>query len=56
MRIGATLLGHASSSTGDKHYNLARMLDASRRYGTAIFKLRDALMAVPTEERDGSDS
>jgi hypothetical protein len=36
MRISATLLGHPSSRTGEKHYNQARMLDDSRRYGTAI--------------------
>ena len=55
MRISATLLGHASSSTGEKHYNQARMLDASRRYGMTIFKLRQALLMTPTAERDGSD-
>lgn len=54
-RISATLLGHASSSTGEKHYNQARMLDASRRYGMTIFKLRQALLMTPTAERDGSD-
>jgi integrase/recombinase XerD len=54
MRIGATLLGHASSRTG-KHYNQARMLDASRRYGSTIFELREALLAVPEGEHGGSD-
>ena len=47
--------GHASSSTGEKHYNQARMLDASGRYGMTIFKLREALLMTPTGERDGSD-
>jgi integrase/recombinase XerD len=55
MRIGATLLGHTSSRTGEKHYNQARMLDASRRYGSAIFELREALLAVPGDKNDGSD-
>jgi integrase/recombinase XerD len=55
MRIGATLLGHASSRTGEKHYNQARMLDASRRYGSTIFELRQALLAVPGGGNDGSD-
>jgi integrase len=55
MRISATLLGHASASTGEKHYNQARMLDASRRYGMTIFKLRQALLMTPTGEREGSD-
>jgi integrase/recombinase XerD len=54
MRIGATLLGHASSRTGEKHYNQARMLDASRRYGLTISKLREALLAVPEGEDDRS--
>ena len=45
MRIGATLLGHASSHTGTKHYNQARMLDASRRYGIAILELRETFLA-----------
>jgi integrase/recombinase XerD len=55
MRIGATLLGHTSSRTSEKHYNQARMLDASRRYGATIFELREALLAVPEGEQDGSD-
>ena len=55
MRISATLLGHQSSTTGEKHYNQARMLDASRRFGRTIFKIRQALLMAPTGERDGSD-
>jgi integrase/recombinase XerD len=55
MRISATLLGHASFSTGEKHYNQARMLDASRRYGKTIFKLRQAILMTATGDRDGSD-
>jgi integrase/recombinase XerD len=40
MRIGATLLGHRSDATGEKHYNQAGMLDAGRRYAGTIAKLR----------------
>jgi hypothetical protein len=38
-----------------KHYNQARMLDASRRYGATIFELREALLAVREGEHGGSD-
>jgi hypothetical protein len=61
MRISATLLGHTSTCTGEKHYNQARMIDASRRYGTAISALREAMMSVsdkaadpPNSDRSGS--
>lgn len=50
MRISATLLGHVGLDTGQKHYNQARMLDASRRYAGAIFKLREALLSMPRPE------
>jgi hypothetical protein len=53
MRIGAALLGHASSVTGEKHYNQAQMLDASRRYGTTIFELREALLSAPRDRPTG---
>jgi integrase/recombinase XerD len=55
MMIGATLLGHATSRTGEKHCNQARMLDTSRRYGSTIFELREALLAVPEGEQGESD-
>jgi site-specific recombinase XerD len=45
MSVSAALLGHASSQTGTKHYNQARMLDASRRYGIAILELRETFLA-----------
>ena len=45
MSISAALLGHASCQTGTKHYNQARMLDASRRYGIAILELRETFLA-----------
>lgn len=47
MRISASLLGHLSSKTGEKHYNQAHMLDASRRFGAAIRELRQSFLAAP---------
>lgn len=55
MRTSAVLLGHASNQTGEKHYNQARMLDASRRYGAAISELRESLMAGIRAPRVGSE-
>jgi integrase/recombinase XerD len=55
MRIGAAVLGHASSLTGEKHYNQARILEASRRFGTTISSLREAFLATPEGEHDGPD-
>ena len=40
VRMSTTLLGHASTRTGEQHYNQARMIDASRRYGATISELR----------------
>ena len=48
--MSTTLLGHASTRTGDKHYNQARMIDASRRYGTTISAIREAMLPVPDAE------
>jgi hypothetical protein len=47
MQISAALLGHTSTKTGEKHYNQARMIDASRRYGEAISELRHAMLSAP---------
>jgi integrase/recombinase XerD len=44
VRTSAALLGHSSLKTGEKHYNQAHMLDASRRYGQAIAELRDSFL------------
>lgn len=52
MAIGATLLGHVKSDTGEKHYNQARMRDASRRYGKAISDLRELLLQAAHDEDD----
>jgi hypothetical protein len=51
MKISPALLGHSNARTGEKHYNQARMLDASRRYGATIFELREALLAAPQEKQ-----
>jgi site-specific recombinase XerD len=50
MRISSTLLGHASATTGEKRYNQARMLDASRRYGSTISAIRARILSVPEPE------
>ena len=55
MRISATLLGHQSSITGEKHYNQARMLDASRRFGRTVSEIRQALLSGTRGCEDGSD-
>ena len=54
VRISASLLGHANSRTGGKHYNQARMLDASRRYGDAISELRESFFDTEAAQRQGS--
>jgi hypothetical protein len=55
MTIGATLLGYAGSDTGEKHYNQARMREASRRYGRAISDLREALLSAPVAEDEEAE-
>ena len=32
VRAGAVILGHATFATTERHYNLARAIDAGRRY------------------------
>lgn len=54
MRTSATLLGHTSYKTGEKHYNQARMLDAGRRYGAAIHDLRESFLDAPDKRPDRS--
>jgi hypothetical protein len=46
MRISATLLGHNNYLTGEKHYNQAHMLEASRRFGAAILDLREGFLVA----------
>lgn len=36
VRLGAVILGHATFATTEKHYNLSRTMDASRRYQKVI--------------------
>jgi integrase/recombinase XerD len=50
MTISATLLGHVTSATGQAHYNHARMVEASRRYGRAIWELRESFLMTPRPE------
>jgi hypothetical protein len=53
MHITASLLEHASTTTA-KHYNQARMLDASRRYGATISELRETFLDPQTKKPHGS--
>jgi hypothetical protein len=43
VRMAATILGHNSFATTERHYNLARTLEASRRYGEAVSARRAAI-------------
>jgi integrase/recombinase XerD len=43
VRMTATILGHNSFATTERHYNLARTLEASRRYGEAVSARRAAI-------------
>jgi site-specific recombinase XerC len=36
VRIAASILGHNSFATTERHYNLAHTLEASRCYGAAV--------------------
>ncbi len=42
-RAPAGVLQHTSAETGERHYNLARTMKASRRHGGAVSDLRDRL-------------
>ena len=42
-RIIRPLLAHTTNRTGERFYNRARMMDASRRYGAALLGLRRKL-------------
>jgi integrase/recombinase XerD len=44
MKISATLLGHNNHQTGEKHYNQAHMLDASRRFAETVSGLRESFL------------
>jgi hypothetical protein len=55
MSISARLLGHSSLRTGERHYNQASMLDASRRYGMAILELREQFLDTIRNEQTRSD-
>jgi hypothetical protein len=52
MTISYRLLSHTSNKTGEKSYNQATMLDASRKYGMAILDLRETFLdALRAEQR-----
>lgn len=52
VKISATLLGHSSLQTGEKHYNQAHMLDAGRRYTIAILQLRSRFLSALQDQPD----
>ena len=43
VRMAATILGHNSFATTERHYNLARTLEASCRFGAAVSARRAAI-------------
>jgi integrase/recombinase XerD len=43
VRMAATILGHSSFATTERHYNLARTLEASRSYCEAVSARRAAI-------------
>ena len=49
VRASAALLGHASYKTGEKHYNQAQTLNASRRFGGTIENLRQRFLEGTSE-------
>ena len=56
MRVSASLLGHSSLRTGEKHYNQARMIDASRQFAGTVSDLRENFLSIYRAPRDGSNS
>jgi integrase len=52
MGSSARLLGHASLRTGEKHYDQALMVDASRQYGRAILELRQGFVDAIRSQLD----
>jgi integrase/recombinase XerD len=53
VRVSAALLGHTSLRTGEKHYNQARQLDASRQLGAAVSELRETFLSGYRAKRGG---
>ena len=44
------ILQHASPEVGEQHYNLAQSIEASRRFGSHLAKLRDRLKPIKTKD------
>ena len=44
------VLQHASPDVGERHYNLARSVEASRRYATHLSKTRTRLRPLSTRK------
>lgn len=56
MQISASLLGHTNIRTGEKYYNQAQMLDASRRYGMALLELRESFLDILRDQQAKLDA
>jgi hypothetical protein len=54
MVMAPTLLGHVGASTGQKHYNQARMLDAGGRFSSTMSGLREDFLSAENGDRGGS--
>lgn len=52
MKVSASLLGHTSHVTGEKHYNQARMIDAGRRFTATVTAMREEMRAIEGDEPD----
>jgi integrase/recombinase XerD len=46
------VLQHASPEVSEQHYNLARSVEASRRFATHLYKLRNRLRPVSPRHED----
>jgi integrase len=51
VRMAATILGHNSFATTERHYNLARTLEAGRSYAEAVTARRAAMNARKRRSR-----
>ena len=51
-KVGLTpgILQHASLEVGERHYNLAQSVEASRRFGVHLAKLRAKLKPIKKKD------
>jgi integrase/recombinase XerD len=50
VRMAATILGHGTFATTERHYNLARSLDASRAFSEVVTARREAAKKLHTRK------